>query len=57
MSLPSGYKRLEYIQSSGTQYVDTNVVPSLNHGFKVRFQPSDLNGDNIYIGCATSGSQ
>ena len=57
MSFPSGYKRLEYIQSTGTQYVDTNVVPSLNHGFKVRFQPSDLNGDNIYIGCATSGSQ
>lgn len=25
MSLPSGYKRLEYIQSSGTQYVDTGV--------------------------------
>ena len=23
MSLPSGYKRLEYIQSSGTQYIDT----------------------------------
>ena len=25
MSLPSGYKRLEYIQSSGTQYIDTGV--------------------------------
>lgn len=25
MSLPSGYKRLEYIESSGTQYIDTNI--------------------------------
>ena len=26
--LPSGYKQLEYIQSSGTQYIDTGFVPS-----------------------------
>ena len=26
--LPSGYKRLEYIQSSGTQYVDTGFQPN-----------------------------
>lgn len=26
MSLPSGYKRLEYIQSSGTQYINTGEV-------------------------------
>ena len=25
MSLPSGYKRLEYIQSSGTQYIDAGL--------------------------------
>lgn len=28
MSLPSGYKRLGYIQSSGTQYVDTGFQPN-----------------------------
>ena len=27
MSLPKGYKRLEYIQSSGTQYFDSGFVP------------------------------
>ena len=26
--LPSGYTELEYIESSGTQYVDTGVVPN-----------------------------
>lgn len=56
-NMPFGYTRLAYVQSTGTQFIETNIVPSLNHGFKVRFQPSDLNGDNIYIGCATSGSQ
>ena len=33
MSLPSGYKRLEYIKSSGTQYIDTNV--SAPKGFRI----------------------
>lgn len=28
MSLPSGYKRLEYIQSTGTQHIDTNFIPN-----------------------------
>ena len=28
MSLPSGYRKLKYIESSGTQYVDTNFVPN-----------------------------
>ena len=28
MSLPSGYKRLEYIKSSGTQYIDTGFQPN-----------------------------
>ena len=30
MSLPSGYKRLEYIQSSGKQWIDTGFKPNQN---------------------------
>lgn len=30
--LPSGYTELEYIESSGTQYVDTGVVPNNKGG-------------------------
>ena len=30
MSLPSGYRRLEYIKSTGTQYVDTLFNPTQN---------------------------
>ena len=28
MSLPSGYRQLEYIQSTGTQYIDTGYASS-----------------------------
>ena len=29
--LPSGYAQLEYIESTGTQYINTNIVPSHTH--------------------------
>ena len=48
MSLPSGYKRLEYIQSSGTQYVDTEFKPNYNTRLVMDFEPtsaySSING-------------
>ena len=37
MSLPSGYKRLEYIQSSGTQYIDTGFKPNQNTRVVTKF--------------------
>lgn len=37
MSLPSGYKRLEYIQSSGTQYVNTGITINATTYKKYRF--------------------
>lgn len=36
MSLPSGYKRLEYIQSTGTQYIDTLVNIEANKPITLR---------------------
>ena len=54
MSLPSGYKRLEYIQSTGTQYVDTGVVATANT--EIHFKFSDLvlprTGDHALLGSA-----
>ena len=38
MSLPSGYKRLEYIESSGTQYIDENFVPDATAKVVMDFQ-------------------
>lgn len=38
MSLPSGYKRLEYIQSTGTQYVDSGFIPNGESTVEIEFE-------------------
>lgn len=35
VQLPDGYTQVEYIQSSGTQYVDTGILPDTNTEFEV----------------------
>lgn len=44
--LPSGYTQLEYIQSSGTQYIITNYSPKQNTRMEARFK-SSANGQWI----------
>ena len=34
-NLPSGYTELEYIQSTGTQYIDTGIVPTLSDTYEM----------------------
>lgn len=49
MSLPSGYTQLEYIQSSGKQYIDTGVIVKDITEIKVDFQAvTILSGENQY---------
>lgn len=40
MALPNGYTRLEYIQSSGTQYIDTGFKPNQNTRLILDFENS-----------------
>lgn len=47
MSLPSGYKRLEYIQNTGTQYIDTGIVAKSSLIFRVKFNMQSTKGHNI----------
>lgn len=49
MSLPNGYKRLEYIQSSGTQYVDTGVKPDQTYTLEVKYQTAQTSGGGISV--------
>lgn len=49
MSLPSGYTRLEYIESTGTQYIDTGFKPTGNSKLEVTFQTTQTMG--VVIGC------
>ena len=39
--LPTGYKQLEYIESTGTQYINTNIHP-VNHRTEVEFEITSL---------------
>ena len=49
MSLPSGYKRLEYIQSTGTQYIDTLVNIEANKPITLRVV-CDCSFNNVSVG-------
>lgn len=46
MSLPSGYKRLEYIQSSGTQYINTGFIPKSTSKVFADFQVTEKQSTN-----------
>ena len=49
MSLPSGYKRLEYIQSTGTQYINTNVAPDNTTGYQIDFQLTEASANDLTL--------
>lgn len=57
VALPSGYTQLEYIQSSGTQYIDTNFKPdgetTVNIAFQTSSAPDNLNDTLPVYGTAT----
>lgn len=51
--LPSGFTAVNYIQTSGTQYISTNLVPKANDEIKLQY--SNLNQQNynsMVFGCA-----
>lgn len=44
--LPSGYTQVDYIESSGTQYIDTGVNADINLDIKIDMQYTDINASN-----------
>ena len=54
-SLPSGYTKLEYIESSGTQYIDTGVSNFPTQSTRVTLDVDWLSGLGYYFGCSQSG--
>lgn len=58
MSLPKGFKRLEYIQSSGTQYVDTQFKPNQDTGLVIDCDFLKTNtGNDHHIASVNNSSQ
>ena len=49
-SLPDGYTELEYIQSSGTQWIKTGVIPTINTRYYAEFEIVSIDGSKGIIG-------
>lgn len=48
--LPLGYTLLDYIESTGTQYIDTGIIPDNDTGFSVTLQCVNIPTDNFVYG-------
>ena len=48
--VPSGMKRLDYIESTGTQYIDTGILPTLDMSFETVFACSSINYGRDLVG-------
>ena len=54
--LPSGYTEIDSVQLTGTQYIDTGIVPVQYDNFRVEFKPTQLTatGDTLFsVGTGT----
>lgn len=52
-SLPKGFKKIEYLQSSGTQWIDTGVIPDNETGLFLKAHRIN-GGDLIPVGARTN---
>lgn len=52
--LPQGYQEVEYIESSGTQYIDTGVKPNQDTGVTIDFQLTNVSSWQCIFGAANS---
>ena len=48
--LPSGYTQIEYIQSTGTQYIDTGFYPNQDTGVTMDFEVTDTS-ETFWLFC------
>ncbi len=56
-ALPSGYEELEYIASSGTQYIDTGVYPKMTTRLICDFRFTAIPSSLSLCGWGSSGSK
>ena len=48
--LPSGYRQLEYIRSTGTQYIKTGMLPTANTTVELKFNAKGVSNDTTFFG-------
>ena len=54
--LPNGYQKVNYLESNGTQFIDTDFIPDINSAAQGILAAMTRN-DNNCSGCALSGSR
>lgn len=55
ININNEYRALEYIESTGTQYIDTGYIPQIGDVYNITFQPLALNKNQVYFGSRTTG--
>ena len=55
--LPNGYTRLEYIESSGTQYIDTGVTAKTGVSSKIEMSYTKVPSDANMLGARKGGNR
>ena len=51
--LPAAYRRVEYLESSGTQYIDTGYTPVQNDAFYVEFMLTSVSPNSVVFSAGT----
>lgn len=49
--VPNEYTQLEYIESTGVQYIDTGYIPTENTRVELKWLSTDISGLQAVIGC------
>ena len=50
VSIPSQYQQVEYLESSGTQYILTDIIPTNTTGVSAKVSTANNSADKIYFG-------
>lgn len=51
INLPYGYKRCLYLESTGTQYIDTNIIPTTQTGAYVKWSLTNIKNYSNVLAC------
>lgn len=55
--LPEGYREVGYLESTGSQWIDTGYVPAIGDSISVEFSPSPNNYDMAIFSAGTGSYQ
>lgn len=53
--IPDEYKEVEYLESTGTQYINTGYIPSIGDIYNIRFANIKENDNEVLMGCRSNG--